>query len=112
MTENGAGSFWTRYRLGLGAVLLLGLVAGAAYACLGFSGRVGDAPALAVNVPPFVRDGMVFVGDTHVHHWVLYGVLAPLAAAAGFWNVAAFSAVMTAHGLSYGDAFDFRGTRK
>lgn len=82
-----------------------GAAAGLAYAVLGF-GPQGTPPRLAVSWGPFERGHLVVAGY-HVHHWVVYGVVGPVAFAFGWANVASFAAVMVAQGLSYGDRFRF-----
>ena len=85
---------------------VLGVFVGVMYVLIGFSGRAHDPPTLAITIGPF-RQGCLYLGGYHVHHWCIYGLLSLLATTLHFYNLAAFSFIMTVHGLSYPDCFEF-----
>lgn len=49
---------------------------------------------------------MLYCGDVHVHHWMIYAPLSLVAVLCRYWDIAAFSTVMTLQGLSYSDALE------
>lgn len=85
--------------------MLIGVLAGIFYAAFGFRGE-GEPPVVALTFGPFT-DGMLVVKGFHVHHWVVYATITPIAYSAGLCNVTAFCLVMLIRGLSYDDAFVF-----
>ena len=84
--------------------MLIGLIAGLLYAAIGFRGK-GNPPRLACTWGPF-RNGMLYCGDVHVHHWMIYAPLSLVAVLCRYWDIAAFCTVMTLQGLSYSDALE------
>ena len=84
--------------------MLIGLIVGLMYAAFGFRGK-GNPPRLACTCGPF-RNGMLYCGDVHVHHWMIYAPLSLVAVLCGYWDLAAFCTVMTLQGLSYSDALE------
>jgi hypothetical protein len=85
--------------------MIYGILCGLTYAILGFSG-IGKPPKICFTCGPF-RDGMLWVNGYHVHHWVMCSVTGLLAIMLRWYDLAAFSAIMVAHGVSYADAFQF-----
>jgi hypothetical protein len=85
--------------------MLYGILSGLAYTKWGFSG-MGMPPKIRFTCGPF-RDGMLWLNGYHVHHWVMCSVTGLLAIMLRWYDSAAFSAIMVAHGVSYADAFQF-----
>ena len=87
----------------------LGISVGVLYATLGF-GPCGTPARLNITWGPF-QDGHLILADYHVHHWLIYGmIVAPVAAVTGCTNITSFAVVMTVHGLSYKDRFNWTPT--
>ena len=82
----------------------IGLILGVVYACVGFRGQ-GQPPRLAFTCGPF-KDGMLVVGNHHIHHWMVVLPCAALFAVFRLWDLFAFCSVMTAQGLTYSDRCD------
>ena len=86
--------------------MLIGIVVGLLYTIFGFSGDIGIPPTLSPTLGP-LTNGMIIIKNYHIHHWVIYMVLLIPSFIFELHEVFWFSCVMTMHGLSYTDRFDF-----
>jgi hypothetical protein len=81
----------------------IGLFLGLVYTTLGFHAET-QPPRLALTLGP-IHQGMLFICGYHIHHWMVFLLVLPLAWILSWDNMGAFSLVMVAHGLTYTDAF-------
>ena len=80
-----------------------GLILGLLYACFGFSDE-GSPPTIPLTLGPF-RGGILYAHGKHIHHWILFSLLLPIALYTHCMNLVLFSSVMIVHGLTYRDAY-------
>jgi len=91
--------------------LLIGIIVGFLYSYIALPSTEKKNPKLAITIYPIIYNGMVMIpiGNScifHIHHWMVYSSLLLFYQ---YLNdiIIGFSIVLTLHGLTYNDAFDF-----
>ena len=81
---------------------------------LNFGNKAGTPPALAFNYYPYIRNGSIFINDTHIHHWLICLVILIITIPLQITNknlflliLNGFLFVLMVQGLMYRDRFEF-----
>jgi len=79
-----------------------------------FGNEAGSTPTLAFNSYPYIRNGSIFINETHIHHWFICFVLLVFFIP---WQITnknhfllilnGFMFVLMIQGLMYKDRFKF-----
>jgi len=79
-----------------------------------FGNKAGTPPALAFNYYPYIRNGSLFINDTHIHHWLICFSILIFTLPLQITNKSPFLRVfngflftLMVQGLLYEDRFDF-----
>jgi len=91
---------------------MIGVLVAIIFVNINFGNKAGTPPTFAFNLPPYIRNGSIFLGDFHLHHWliclILLGIFVTLQVTnrallimKGIWFV------LLCQGLLYEDRFDF-----
>ena len=86
------------------------------YIFFGTEIKCGATPNILINIPPFIVDSKMFIGNIRIHHWLL-GILVFLICfilhllkydSSVLYFLYGFTKILMIHGLFYQDCFDFR----
>ncbi len=79
-----------------------------------FGNKAGTPPTLAFNYYPYIRNGSLFINNTHIHHWLICFSLLIFTLPLQITNKSPFLRVfngflftLMVQGLLYEDRFEF-----
>ena len=86
------------------------------YIFFGSEIKCGSNPKIMLNIPPFIKNSKIYIGNFHLHHWLLGILIIFLCCLLKLINyddgfidfMNGFSIILVIHGLFYQDCFDFR----
>lgn len=94
--------------------LLMGVIT--IYIFFGVEIKCGATPNILINIPPFIFNSKIYIGNFRIHHWLL-GILVFLICCilhllkyenSILYFLYGFTKILIIHGLFYQDCFDFR----
>ena len=86
------------------------------YSFFGSSVKCGINPKIIINIPPLIINSKIYIGNFHLHHWMLGIIIIFICwflrilnlVYIHFYFLYGFSFALIIHGLFYQDCFDFR----
>ncbi len=86
------------------------------YFFFGTEVKCGTIPKIILNIRPFIQNSKIYIGNFHLHHWLLGVIIIIICCFFKIINynnkllyfLNGFSIILVIHGLFYQDCFDFR----